>query len=178
MDDHADTDVSSSSQGACSGTEPKTQADFDRRMLELAGQQHFVVTREQLLRFGSRRQVEHRLKKRVLEGVHEAVYRVAGSPETWHQQLQAACLASSGASVVSFRAAAQLWRLPGGSEIVEITSPRHRRVQCEGVRTHESRFLTDADITYMHGLRVTRPARLICDLALLVARGELRPSTP
>jgi len=89
----------------------------------------------------------------------------------------AACLASSGGNVVSFRAAAQLWGLPGGSEIVEVTSPRHCRVQFDDVRTHESRFLTNLDITYVNGLPVTRPARLICDLALLVARGELRPCT-
>ena len=56
-------------------------------------------------------------------------YRVAGSPQTWHQQLLAACLASSGANAVSFRAAAQLWDLPGGAEIVELTAPRHRRMQ-------------------------------------------------
>jgi hypothetical protein len=177
MDDDTDTDAGSPARCRDSSARSKPRADFDRRMLELAGGQHFVVRREQLLEFGSVRQVEHRLKKRLLERVHDGVYRVAGSPQTWHQQLLAVCLASSGANVVSFRAAAQLWGLPGGSEILEVTSPRHRRVQYDDVRTHESRFLADADITYLHGLPVTRPARVICDLALLVERGELRPAT-
>jgi hypothetical protein len=113
----------------------------------------------------------------LLERVHEGVYRVVGSPQTWHQRLRAACLASSGANAVSFRAAAQLWGLPGGEEIVEVTAPRHRRMQLAGVRIHESFYLTDRDATYLQGIPVTRPARVICDLALLVARGELRPNT-
>ncbi len=175
MDDGTNTDVSTTADR--SGTLSKAGVDFDRRMLELAGHQHSVVTREQLLEFGSRRHVEHRLKKRLLEHVHDGVYRLAGSPKSWHQQLLAATLASSGASCVSFRAAAEMWGLPAGSEIVEITSPRHRRVQFDNVATHESRFLSDLDVTCLHGIRVTRPARVICDLALLVARGELRAST-
>ncbi len=177
MDDDADTDDGASRPGLRPDTATKANTDFDRRLLDLAGRQHYVVTRDQLLEFGTRRQVEHRLKKRPLERVHQAVYRVAGSPRTWHQDLTAACFASSGANVVSFRAGAQLWGLPGGSETVEITSPRHRRVQSDQVRTHESRFLGDLDVTHLDGIAVTRPARIICDLALLVARGELRPST-
>ena len=137
------------------------------------GRQHYVVARDQLLEFGTARQIEHRLAKGRLERVHEAVYRVAGSPETWHQQLLGACLASSGANAVSFRAAAQLWGLPCGAEVVEVAAPRHRRMQLEGVRIHESFYLTDLDVTYLHGIPVTRPARVICDLGLLVERGEI-----
>jgi hypothetical protein len=146
-------------------------------MLELAGRQHYVVARQQLGEFGTDRQIEHRLAKGHLEPTYEGVYRVAGSPDTWQQRLMAACLAGSGANAVSFRAAAQLWDLPGGDEIVEVTSPRHRRMQLEGVITHESYFLTDLDITYLDGMPVTRPARVLCDLALLVERGELRRCT-
>ena len=73
--------------------------------------------------------------------------------------------------------AARFWNLPGGEEIVEVTAPRHRRMQLDGVSVHESFFLTDLDVTYIDGIPVTRPARLLCDLALLVERGELRPDT-
>jgi very-short-patch-repair endonuclease len=155
----------------------KKKGDFDRRLLELAGRQHYVVARDQLLEFGSVRQIEYRLETGLLERVYEGVYRIAGSPRTWHQQLLAACLASSGANGVSFRAGALMWDLPGGEEILEITAPRHRRMQLEGVRIHESYFLTDLDVTYLHGIPVTRPARVLCDLGLLVERGELRAST-
>jgi len=155
----------------------KNAVDFDRRLLELAGRQHYVVAREQLLEFGTERQVEHRLATGRLQRVHEGVYKLVGSPDTWEQRLQAACLAGSGANAVSFRAGAKVFDLPGGDEIVEITAPRHRRIQLDGVRTHESFYLTDLDVTYVRGLPVTRPARVLCDLALLVERGELRLST-
>jgi hypothetical protein len=147
--------------------------DFDRRMLDLAGLQHYVVTHDQLREFGSSRQIVSRLGAGVLESVHESVYRVAGSPTTWHQQLLAACFATSGVSAASFRSAAQIWSLPGGQEIVEITSPRHDRAQLADVRTHESFFLADLDVTYIDAVPVTWPARVICDFGLLVTRGEL-----
>jgi hypothetical protein len=153
------------------------KVDFDRRLLELAGRQHYVVSRAQLREFGTDSKIENRINAGRLELVHQGVYRVVGSPDTWHQRLLAACLSSSGANAVSFRAGSQMWLLPGGDEIVEITTPRHRRMQLEGVTTHESFFLTDLDVTYLHGIPVTRPARVSCDLALLVERGELRPCT-
>jgi very-short-patch-repair endonuclease len=179
MDAAHDTDVTftATARTSTATTARTSTAEFDRLLLELAGRQHYVVARTQLREFGTARQIEHRLAKPLLEHVHEGVYRIVGSPPTWHQRLRAACLASSGANAVSFRAAAQLWGLPGGEEIVEITAPRHRRMQLPGVRIHESFYLTDRDATYLHGIPVTRPARVICDLALLVARGELRPNT-
>jgi len=177
MDDAERSDAQDrhSTDGALSP--PPRRVDFDRLMLELAGRQHYVVARDQLREFGTERQIEHRLATRRLERVHEGVYRVVGSPDTWHQRLRAACLSSSGANAASFRAAAQMWGLPGGAEIVEVTAPRHRRMQFDDVTVHESFFLTDLDVTHLHGIPVTRPARVLCDLALLVARGELRPST-
>jgi hypothetical protein len=151
--------------------------DFDLRLLNIAGRQHYVVTHDQLREFGSARQIVSRLDAGVLETVYESVYRVSGSPATWHQQLLAACLATSGVSAASFRAAAQMWSLPGGAEIVEITSPRHDRTQRSDVRTHESFFLRDRDVTYIDAVPVTRPARVICDLGLLVKRRELPSET-
>ena len=147
---------------------PEDQVDFDRRLLELAGRQHYVVTRDQLLAFGTARQVEHRIATRRLVHVHETVYRVAGSPRTWHQQLLAACSRAPAPTRSRSGRPRQLWELPGGDEIVEVTAPRHRP---HAVRTtsrmHESFFLTDLDVTYLHGIPVTRPAR-----------GDLRPGAP
>jgi hypothetical protein len=153
------------------------KVDFDRRLLELAGRQHYVVAREQLLEFGTARQVEHRLATGRLQRVYQGVYRIVGSPDTWRQRLLAACLAGSGVNAVSFRSGAQMLDLPAGDEIVEITALRHRRMQLDGVRIHESFYLTDLDVMYLDGIPVTRPARLLCDLGLLVERGELRPHT-
>jgi hypothetical protein len=168
----------SQGRGTLGGMQKKTACrDFDRRMLQLAGQQQYVVARSQLREFGTDRQIEHRLTTRLLERIHDGVYRIAGSPDTWRQRLLAACLAGSGANATSFRAGCQLWGFPGGEEIVEVTAPRHRRMQLDGVTIHESYFLTDLDVTYIDRIPVTRPARLLCDLALLVERGELRLHT-
>jgi hypothetical protein len=150
---------------------------FDLRLLKLAGRQHYVVTHDQLREFGTRRQIVSRVRAGVLESMHQSVYRVSGSPMTWHQQLLAACFATSGVSTASFRAAAQMWSLPGGEAIIEITSPRHDRAQYGGVTTHESFYLTDLDVTYIDSIPVTRPARIICDFGLLVKRGEMSVET-
>ena len=150
---------------------------FDLRLLEIAGRQHYVVTHDQIREFGKSGQIVTRVDAGVLESVYQSVYRVAGSPDTWHQRLLAACFATSGVSAASFRAAAQLWSLPGGEEIVEITSPRHDRAQYPGVKTHESFYLNDLDVTYVDSIPVTRPARIICDFGLLVKRGEMSMET-
>ena len=85
----------------------------------------------------------------------------------------AACFAGGKLSVASFRAAAHSSYLPGGAEIVEITSPRHRRARHTGVIAHESRHLTDLDVMYVDNIPVTRTARTINDLGLLIEQGEL-----
>ena len=146
---------------------------YDDRLIEIAGQQHFVVARDQLLEIGSRRQLEHRLKQGQLERVYQCAYRVKGAPQTWRQELMAATFAGGKQSVVTFRAAAALDYLPGGAELVEITSPRHRRARHEGVIAHESHHLTDLDVKYIDNIPVTRTARTINDLGLLVETGQM-----
>jgi len=42
--------------------------------------------------------------------------------------------------------------LPGGEELVEITSLRHHRARHEGVIVHESRFLEERDIKYVDNI--------------------------
>ena len=67
-------------------------------------------------------QLRRRLRQRRLEPVRIGVYRVGGAPQTWHQDLMAACLAAGSDSRVSFRAAAALWELEGFSpDVLEIT---------------------------------------------------------
>jgi hypothetical protein len=92
MDAAHDTDVTftATARTSTATTARTSTAEFDRLLLELAGRQHYVVSRAQLRDFGTARQIEHRLSKPLLERVHEGVYRVVGSPQTWHQRLRAA----------------------------------------------------------------------------------------
>jgi hypothetical protein len=150
---------------------------FEKRLLELAAAQHLVVSRDQLLDLGGRHLADDRVRSGLIEPVHRGVYRIAGSPRTWRQDVMAACFAGGKLSVASFRTAAALHYLPGGEEIVEITSPRHRRSRHDGITAHESRFLTDLDIIYVDNIPVTRTARTLNDLGLLVEKGDLELAT-
>jgi hypothetical protein len=151
--------------------------NFDTAVIRLASAQHFVASRDQLLEIGTRQQIDHRCRLGTLERMHQSVYRIGGSPRTWRQHVMAACFAGGKLSVGSFRTAAALLYLPGGEELVEITSPRHRRARHDGVIPHESRFLTDLDVMYVDNIPVTRPARTINDLGLLVEKGKLDTAT-
>jgi hypothetical protein len=150
---------------------------FDDRLMQIAGVQHFVISRAQLLDFGTQNQIDSRLAKGSIDRLHQGAYRVAGSPETWRQRVMAACFAGGKLSVASFRTAAALDYLPGGEELVEITSPRHRRARHDGIIPHESRFLTESDVKYVDNIPVTRTARTINDLGYLVELGKLDMAT-
>jgi hypothetical protein len=153
---------------------PQRLGRYDDQLVQLAGRQHFVVSRQQLLEIGSARQLKHRLRTGFLERVYRSAYRLSGSPDTLEQRLMAACFASGKPSVASFRTAAFLDGLPGGEALIEITSPRWRRVRYDGVIPHESHHLTELDVRYVGNIPVTRTARTINDLGGLVAVGELR----
>ena len=122
---------------------------YNEQLLAIAGKQHQIVSRTQLLEIGTRKQIDYRLQSGVLQQVLRSVYRLGGSPETWRQKLMAATFAGGKLSVASFQAAAALEYLPGGAGVVEITSPRHRHARHIGVHPHESRFLTDLDVMYI-----------------------------
>ena len=72
---------------------------YDEQLMGLAGRQHFVVGREQLLEIGTPRQIKTRLGCGSLERVFESVYRVTGSPPTWRQELMAATFAGGKLSI-------------------------------------------------------------------------------
>ena len=105
----------------------RTVGTYNEQLLAIVGKQHQIVSRAQLREIGTRKQIDYRLRSGVLQRVYESVYRLGGSPETWRQKLMAATFAGGKLSVASFQAAAALEYLPGGAEVVEITSPRHRR---------------------------------------------------
>ena len=135
------------------------------------------MSRVQCLEVGTVSQLEARLRRGRLERVYDSVYRVPGSPPMWRQRLMAATFAGGKLSAASFRAAAALHYLPGGEEVVEITSPRHRRARYDGVFTHESRFLEERDLMYVDNIPVTRCARTLNDLAFFVETGQMAIAT-
>ena len=83
-------------------------------MRSLAGAQHGLVARDQLRDRGiDRHAVQRRLRLTDWVAVTPRVLRLIGAPVTTEQQAMAAVLDAGPGAVLSHRAAAGLWGLPG-----------------------------------------------------------------
>src|SRR6187397_987256 len=94
-----------------------------RAVDELARDQHGLITTEQAVKALGRSRKNRWVGERRLISVQPAVFRVAGSPQTWHQSLLAAALAVDG--VISHRSAAELWGLTQPAGYIELSVPKH-----------------------------------------------------
>src|SRR6266545_4618243 len=113
----------------------------------------------------SDRQIEGRIELGLWRRLYADVYLIAGSPLTWKGALLAACWAGGFRAAASHRSAAALWELAGGRKpVVEITCPRWRRAQHEGLVVHETKVLDGIDIAVVEGIPVTTPERTLLDL--------------
>ena len=93
----------------------------DHRVAALAGQQHGVVSREQLTRLGlSADQIDRRLAAGRLHLVHRGVYAVGHEALTRGSRYLAAVLAVGEDAVLSHRSAAALWGIRQ-SQMLEVT---------------------------------------------------------
>jgi hypothetical protein len=146
------------------------------RALALASTQHSLVTSGQCREIGLSRGTVHRLVARgTWLRAGPGVYRVAGSPRTWHGRALAAVLAAGPDALASHRSAAHLWGLDGFGPPgrIDVTVPRHSRPRSRpGVVVHESNAFHLAAPAQRWGVPVTGPARTVLDLAA-VADDEL-----
>jgi very-short-patch-repair endonuclease len=148
--------------------------DLFQALILIAEKQHGLITRAQALSKGlTDDSIRGRLRAGIWERVHAAVYRVAGSRRTWRQSLLAACLAAGRGSAVSYLAAAQLWKLPGGRECVEITVARPKQVRLAGVTVHRTSQLSGIDVVWVDHIPVTSATRTVIDLAGVLTRKVL-----
>jgi hypothetical protein len=115
--------------------------------LAVATRQHLLFTRQQVIDIGaSQRQIERRLDDDRWIRRRSGLYSLPGAVSDWETNLAGACLVSRG--VASQRSAAVLWGLDGlRASRPEITVPRHRRIELDGVRVHESTQCDDRSIT-------------------------------
>jgi very-short-patch-repair endonuclease len=104
--------------------------------------------------------------ERRLINVQPRVFRLAGSPDTWHQQLMAASLAVDG--IVSHRSAAELWGLIQPAGYVELSVPYavNRAVRPPAI-VHRIKDLRPGLAVRRAGLPVTDAVRTIIDLGLV-----------
>lgn len=113
----------------------------------------------------------HRLETGRWIELYDGVYKIAGTPPSNRGDLLAACWAGGTRAAASHRSAAFVFDLPGQRrEVAEITCPRWRRARHPGVEVHETKALSQRDITVVDGIPVTTVERTIFDLAAVCSR--------
>lgn len=139
----------------------------------LADEQHGVVSRTQLLAAGiSRRQIERRLERGALRGVHRSIYAVGHAVLSGQAVWMAAVLAAGEAGVLSHWSAATLWRMrPGRGPRSHVTAPRKRK-RSQAITFHHA-YLPPDEVTEEQGIPTTTPARTLLDLGSSLPRAVL-----
>ena len=146
---------------------------MEERQALIAGRNHGIVTRKQLLEVGiSPGAIQRRIEKGVLLREYPGVYRVGHRAPSVEARYLAAVRASGQGAALSGRAAGHLLvLLKGPPPEPEVTAPTERRV--DGIRTHRSRRMDPREVTLFHGVPVTTAARTLVDLAALLSNDEL-----
>jgi very-short-patch-repair endonuclease len=147
---------------------PSRPAELETRLTALAGNQHGVVSRAQLLDGGvPATWVDSRVRSRRLQPVHRGVYLV-GPLRTRYTRPMAALLAAGPGAAIGYRSSGALWGFtPAEPEdapvhVIVINSDRGRT---PGLRPHRVPLLPDDEVTMLQGIRLTTPCRTLLDLA-------------
>ena len=134
-------------------------------MLELAGRQHGVVARWQLLELGlGADAIDRWIAHGRLVAVHRGVYAVGHRLLTVEGRWSAGVLAGGPAAVLSHRSAADLWGLTGLARPRADVTHAVRRTPRPGITFHRMSLAAD-EITDRAGIPVTTVARTLFDLA-------------
>jgi hypothetical protein len=137
----------------------------------LAGRQHGVVGRAQLLAAGvSVRAIDHRVQTGRLHLLYRGVYAVGHQVLSQRGRWMAATLATRG--VLSHRSAAALWGIRPSQTRIEVTTPRTRRAR-PGLLLYRA-VLPPDEITSHHGIPVTTAVRTLLDLAGVLPAHQLQ----
>lgn len=138
-----------------------------RRAWELAGRQHGIVARRQLLALGfSKRAIEHRIERGRLHVAAHGVYAVGWPMLTQKRRWMAAILACGEGALLSHRSAAALWEI--GTErrgAIDISVARRCELRRPGLWVRGRPALPPRDIVVRDGTPVTSVARTLIDLA-------------
>lgn len=140
---------------------------------ELAGRQHGVVARRQLLALGfNAREIEHRVARGRLHLVMRGVYAVGWPKLTPKRRWMAAVLACGEGALLSHRSAAALWEIgPERRGTIDVSVCRRSRLRRPGICVRSRSRLSKGDITRRDGILVTGIVRTLVDIA-----AELSPT--
>jgi len=138
-----------------------------RQAWKLAGRQHGVVTRRQLLALGfNPREIEHRVSRGRLHLVMRGIYAVGWPRLTRERRWMAAVLACGDGAVLSHRSAAALWEI--GVEkrgVIDVSVTRRAELKRPGLRVRGRPSLSTTDTVTRNGIPVTSPTQTLLDLA-------------
>lgn len=145
----------------------------ERALCALAERQYGLVSRSQAQAGGlSSSALQRRVDSGRYVRVQAGVYRVGGAPESWHQRVLAACLASGADAVASHRTAARFWGLHD-SEVIEVTVPRRKGPELRGAVVHRCLDLQHAHLTVRQAIPLTNPLLTLASLGAVVARPDV-----
>jgi hypothetical protein len=143
----------------------------DRRLADLAEPQYGLFRRAQAHEQKvTDRMLQTRVRRGSLERLSRDVFRIAGAPRSWHQDLLAAAWSGGPDCCVSHRAAAALHEFDGFPPgIVEVVHHQRRDYRNKpGAIVHVTSVLDDADRTFIGPIPVTSAARTLIDLGAVV----------
>jgi hypothetical protein len=146
---------------------------LDPLVADLAGRQHGVVARAQLVDIGlNRGGIGLRLQRGRLHPVHRGVYAVGHRVLTDEGRWMAAVLAGGDDAVLSHRSAAAHWGIrPSDRRDIDLTVRRALHAR-PGLHLHHSPLPRD-EVTVLDGIPITTVPRTLFDLAGVVSRGQL-----
>jgi Protein of unknown function (DUF559) len=138
-----------------------------REAWKLAGRQHGVVARRQLLDLGfNSREIEHRVERGRLHLVMRGVYAVGWPRLTRERRWMAATLACGDGAMLSHRSAAALWGIGGALPgCVDISVRRRCELRRPGLKVRGRPALCSTDVASKDGIPLTAVVRTLIDLA-------------
>lgn len=138
-----------------------------RRAWALAGRQHGMVARRQLLALGfNAREIEHRVGRGRLHLVMRGVYAVGWPRLTRERRWMAAVLACGEGALLSHRSAAALWEI--GYEqrrVVDVSVMRRAELKRRGLHVRGRPSLGPENVTSQNDIPVTTPVQTLIDLS-------------
>jgi very-short-patch-repair endonuclease len=148
-----------------------SKAEIDAKVAATAASQYGLITRRQAREAGlSPRAIRHRLLTGQWEAVFWTVFRLAGVPKSWRQDLLAAVLAAGGKAVAGGFSAAALWRVPGFMPgPIELRTPYGVSRDLLQRGPAQSCLLLPHHTTVVERIPVTTATRTIFDLAAIVS---------
>ncbi len=149
--------------------------EVERGIMELARDQHGVVTRRQLIEMGlGQRAISRRAESKQLDRLFRGTY-VVGPIAPPRAREMAAVLACGREAVISHRSATGLWSVfpaPPVSDPVDVTVVG-RRSQVSGICARGTTALADDERTRVDGIPVTSIGRTLVDFAAVASMDEI-----